>query len=138
VNSGPQPEAAGVGYKVFCVRDERLYGVLIDRDPYKEGEWITDTEQKTLYSAWDTYDTGFHFFRHKPDAQIYLRNFQMYMTVRCLPGVAVLRKVRYRNVCAIGEHSVIINTDVVMKPCIVAKEMFIEPEEEPEEEKQCA
>jgi hypothetical protein len=99
-----------------------------------------DKKRDTLYAASFTqmtfliYKTGFHIFQNREDAEIYLESFKSWLTLLGYQETAVLRKVRYRNVRARGTQEVDFLKDGSLRPCIVAKEMFIEPEEE----KQCA
>jgi hypothetical protein len=140
VTSGPAPEAQGVGYKVFCIHKGNLWGVIAKNDPLNEGEWIVDKKRGNLYAASFTqmsfliYKTGFHLFQNRKDAETYLESFKSWLTLIGCQDTAVLRKVRYRNVRAKGKQEVDFLKDGSLRPCIVAKEMFIEPEEE----KQCA
>jgi hypothetical protein len=134
VTSGPEPQAQGVGYKVFCFNNGTLRGMIVKTVELTEGEWIVDQKLRTISSLWENYVTGFHIFQDREDAETYLESYQSWLNLIESPETAVLRKVRYRCVRARGKHEVRFLEEGVLRPCIVAKEMFIEPEEE----KQCA
>jgi hypothetical protein len=135
ITSGPEREAEGGGYKVFSLGSSgNLCGLLFRKyDSCREGEWISDPCQKRLRAG--TYETGFHIFENESDAYQYRQNYhRLHLTHE---QGTVVRKVRYRNVCTRG--SVVCargnqSYETALKPCVVAREMFIEPEEK----QQCA
>jgi hypothetical protein len=131
ITQGQNPAEEGEGWKVFQVRDNQL-GIPYIGSNFLENQWITDTATGTLSTEkYDMhYDIGFHLFEKREDALILLREFIKY-------GVFVtLRKVRYKNVTAKGPQAVWDHRSVkyVRVPCIVAREIFIEPAEEEHEE----
>jgi hypothetical protein len=108
ITSGPEPQAEGVGYKVFALREDRLQAVLFNKfRNFEEGEWITDHNRQDLRIDFNSeqYKSGFHIFENKEDAQTYLDTYHEWLELVSGDKVGVLRKVRYRNVCARGEHS---------------------------------
>jgi len=102
-----------VGYKVFTLQDKKLfpiyYGTTI---PFEENKWIRDINNSFIeIKDNEKYKTGFHFFRYKKDAKI----FVTYRSSR------VIRKVKVRSLTATGTQGI--------SETGVAKEIFITGEE---------
>jgi hypothetical protein len=142
ITQGPDPLEEGVGWKVFQYRaiDGDLVGVFSLSQPidsisftpsFRSGEWLCDERSYEIQADNNEYyQTGFHFFRNKADAELIADIFG-----------GILRQVRYKQVTAKGDQKFLVCHDPdKMKyeweyfPSLVAREIFIEDEEQ----KECA
>jgi hypothetical protein len=146
ITHGPNPEEEGEGYKIFeCVEEDgSLVGGFTLYKPnkgqpeagkswdwvrdctsydrftpqFKPGAWLNDPNNYQIKSEWNgNYETGFHLFVNKEDAEIVANYFY-----------GIVRKVRYKNVTAKGTQSFSSDPDSQKYPAIVAREIFIEEE----------
>jgi hypothetical protein len=136
ITQGPNPIEEGSGWKVFEVRDNGgLASPYFTFVAFPESEWLKDycdlvISIENIFCP-QSYNTGYHFFEKKEDADALADDVRRY-SIRPV----VVRKVRYKNVTAKGSQPVREFTGcIVYFPCVVAKEIFIEPEEE---QKECA
>ena len=109
------------GWKIFEIRNKKLEGVF-RKIPFETNKWIRDNKNyniKTFNTNEDIYQTGFHFFFNKKDAEE--------CTVSSLPSHEVY-KVKVRNVVATGKQDMYYNeyTKIVPTAIGVAREIFIE------------
>jgi hypothetical protein len=136
ITHGPNPQEEGEGYKLFIIEEGELLGNFALRNPdtndrfvptFQSGKWLTDPNNYPIEVQYgECYPTRYHFFANKADAELVARSI-----------MCVVRKVRYKNVTAKGRQSFYVrqNNGLAWKefPVIVAKEIFIEPEEPPKE-----
>jgi hypothetical protein len=144
ITQGPNPEEGGEGYKAFGYMEGLQRGqlapmILLNRG-FEVGKWITDEYGGNLCATVGILDkcfkpehhylSGFHLFERKQDAEFFARYHSSDGVSYCV------RKVRYRNVTAKGPQllNAKINWDTRQYEerwgnCIVAREIFIEPEE---------
>jgi hypothetical protein len=142
ITQGPNPTEEGEGWKVFANHLAGWRGFTKEhlRSPlnfffFLPNQWAQDNCHETLKTEFQDheYESGFHIFENKEDAQRYLESFAN-------TSNKVVRKVKYRSVTAKGKNRPSVWSDCngyfsPTVPCIVAREIFIEPEEE---QKECA
>jgi hypothetical protein len=123
----------GEGWKVFTMRATSngiiLVGEMFGGEPRPEGKWLNEKDFRLRHHALRrvletddiimTYPYGWHVFRNREDAEEW--------------GVdpeQCLRKVRFRKAGAAGFQKVGRGRNMAFKPVVVAKEIFILPEDE--------
>uniref|UniRef100_A0A6M3XPJ8 Uncharacterized protein n=1 Tax=viral metagenome TaxID=1070528 RepID=A0A6M3XPJ8_9ZZZZ len=86
-----------VGYKVFDKYKNKLYPLYYNTSrPFKVNEWIKNPLKITIYlfkvsdTFFERYETGFHFYRYKEDAEKFIYSNR------------VVRKVKVRKLTATG------------------------------------
>jgi hypothetical protein len=133
VTSGKNQTATGVGYKAFCKKKSGLTNLVIASiKVHPVYTWIQDEEIDFLSTSdCVDYQTGFHIFEKKEDAEEFAKCFNEWFTVPKIYGIAVVRKVYYRNVTARGTNQTFLyvprkNQPLREAPCIVAREIFIQ------------
>jgi hypothetical protein len=126
-----RPISEGTAYKVFWkdeVGDLRvpIYWDLGTRFPlnqwhrdHKEGFIFTFPEQTASYHA------GFHIFKYRKDAEGFLKDLTKQSTLYTNRNY-VLARVRYRRAEVEGRYIIDGFSNRDPRPCIVAREMFIE------------
>jgi hypothetical protein len=143
ITSGPNPTEQGEGWKVFRSIDGKLASYYFPKTKVLENLWIKDINLHNIVSQSndEIYQTGFHIFEDKDGADALADELRR--NGRCH---IVVRKVRYRNITAKGSQEVtnlytraIFGVqigraqDSSIFSCVVAKEIFIEPEEDQQE-----
>jgi len=114
-----EPKKWRVGYKAFSVSKHFIYSIhfghtmLINngRGDFPVGKWFKDeniSEIESAYPPYHKYKSGFHFYRHKKDAE----RLEYGLRLR-------VKKIRVRRIVATGEQYGV--------PAGVAREIFIEP-----------
>jgi hypothetical protein len=122
---GPNPTEEGEGYKLFELSAGKLvspftliqYGHGQFQQHYETNTWMSDSRDYPLspYLSPERYQTGFHLFQNKEDAEYLLNRWSEDGTR------FVTRKVKYRNVTAKGIQFGLVKSF----PTIVAREIFI-------------
>jgi hypothetical protein len=144
ITSGAEPEAEGMGYKVFALVDNLLTSAILLNMTFKVGEWVVDDCQKVCWTTnggqkASCYWSGFHLFEKKEDAEAFAGDYpgKRFDKATNFERHLCVRKVRYRNVTATGLQVTDWDAEkhkMHRANCIVSKEIFIEPEGE----QQCA
>jgi hypothetical protein len=139
VTQGPNAEEEGEGWKVF---NENY--VVFDTTGRKVGGHLCSPLKFFWFSSnrWEQdicfkkikaedgleYESGFHIFEKKEDAERYLASFVN-------PSQKVIKKIKYRNVTAKGPNRAVLYSECdyeyfdLTVPCVVAKEIFVFDEE---------
>jgi hypothetical protein len=141
LSQGPNPTEEGEGWKVFreswYVLDttgEQIGGGTVASPLrlfwFRFNQWVSDNRFEKINTEEDglEYETGFHIFEKKEDAERYLASFSDQRH-------KVVKKVKFRNVTAKGPNHPVLycehdsDSGDYTVPCVVAKEIFVLDEE---------
>ena len=122
----------GVGWKVFYKRGRQLTGDVVGIDRARpRGRWLNEVDYRagTPHES-VPYPLGWHVFKNRKDAETYAEG----------GNGLVCRPVKYRQAIvtglqAIGWRRYRGNKVGVLRPCIVAKEIYICPLKDKKEKK---
>jgi hypothetical protein len=125
-----EPKKTTKGWKVFNVvpgsepnvppSKDALYPLFphISNLTFRPGRWMKDESDRLLQEEFPmyfrTYQTGFHFFRRKKDAEAY-----------CRGAGETIREIRCRGVTGTGAQLVNINQCLPFMEVACAREIFI-------------
>jgi hypothetical protein len=130
----------GIGYKVFSFSQPNLFSSSGLAFPIQGGQvfydkWLVDHAKINIRISEDkTYQTGYHIFLNRADAECYRNSFMNHRN-------KIVLQVKYRKVVAKGQHICQIGNPFSARvPCVVAKEIFVpsvEKEHVEKEHKEC-